>query len=74
MVFLMETKNKKEKLEKIRKRLNFSGYVYVNPRGISGGLALWWNKEVDVSVLSSDKNLIDSKVYFHDMRLYAQFS
>ncbi|KAH7840972.1 hypothetical protein Vadar_024028 [Vaccinium darrowii] len=58
VVFLMETKNNSNKLESIRKRLQFSFSWYVEPQGLSGGLALWWTSEVSISVLSSSKNLI----------------
>lgn len=70
----METKNKKEKLERIRRSLNFTGFDYVNPRGVFGGLALWWNNDVEVSVLSSYKNLIHTEVQFLSNKLYASFS
>ncbi|XVF66220.1 hypothetical protein PTKIN_Ptkin10aG0018000 [Pterospermum kingtungense] len=38
----METKNKKEKLEVLRCKLGFESNAYVDPEGLSGGLALWW--------------------------------
>lgn len=53
----METKNKQSLLEKIRRRLHFSYLCYVDPMGISGGLALWWNDEVDLQVRAKSQNL-----------------
>ncbi|KAH7860566.1 hypothetical protein Vadar_014937 [Vaccinium darrowii] len=41
IVFLMESKNNKVKLETIRCKLGFDGSCYVDPEGLSGGLALW---------------------------------
>ena len=41
IVFLMETKNREEKLESIRRSTYFNGHFYVNRVGSSGGLALW---------------------------------
>ncbi|KAK8989682.1 hypothetical protein V6N11_064099 [Hibiscus sabdariffa] len=60
IVFLSETKQKKSYLEKIRTRVKMDNAFYVEPIGIAGGLALWWNNEVKLSVLYSDKNLIDT--------------
>ncbi|KAK8990141.1 hypothetical protein V6N11_008656 [Hibiscus sabdariffa] len=60
IVFLSETKQKKSYLEKIRRRMKMDNAFYVEPIGIAGGLALWWNKEVKLSVLHHDKNLIDT--------------
>ncbi|KAH7853442.1 hypothetical protein Vadar_002449 [Vaccinium darrowii] len=54
----METKNKRNALEKIRRRLQFSNSCYVDPVGLSGGLALWWKEEVDVEVRFKSKNIL----------------
>ncbi|KAK8495975.1 hypothetical protein V6N12_062054 [Hibiscus sabdariffa] len=35
---------------------------YVEPIGITGGLAMWWSNEVKLSVLHHDKNLIDTVI------------
>ncbi|XP_058186378.1 uncharacterized protein LOC131303505 [Rhododendron vialii] len=58
VVFLMETKNKRETLEGIRRRLHFSMCCYVDPVGLSGGLALWWKDEVDIKVKFKSKNIM----------------
>lgn len=34
----------------------------VQPKGISGGLALWLTNEITVTILDNKKNLIDCKV------------
>ncbi|KAH7836079.1 hypothetical protein Vadar_032514 [Vaccinium darrowii] len=62
IVFLMETKNNKVKVETIRRSLKFDFGFYVEPDGLSGGLALWWNDDVDLEVESASKNLIHSIV------------
>ncbi|KAH7859929.1 hypothetical protein Vadar_007196 [Vaccinium darrowii] len=62
IVFLMETKNNKVKVETIRRSLKFDFGFYVDPEGTSGGLALWWNGDVDLEVESASKNLIHSIV------------
>ncbi|KAF7148704.1 hypothetical protein RHSIM_Rhsim03G0167500 [Rhododendron simsii] len=54
----METKNNKVKLETIRRNLKFDSGTYVEPEGLSGGLALWWNKEVELDVELATKNFM----------------
>ncbi|OMO58013.1 Endonuclease/exonuclease/phosphatase [Corchorus capsularis] len=36
------------------------GKIYVEPEGLSGGLALWWVSGLNVEVLDVSKNLIDT--------------
>ena len=62
LVFLMEIRNGKEVLERIRERMRFENGFYVDPEGLSGGLVLWWNNEVKVKVLEASKNGIDTLV------------
>jgi hypothetical protein len=42
ILFLMETKCRKDRMESIRVKLGFSGLFVVEPLGRSGGLALLW--------------------------------
>ncbi|KAF5932332.1 hypothetical protein HYC85_028503 [Camellia sinensis] len=49
----METKNKKFKLEGIRRRLHFPNHCYVDP----GSLALWWSDEVNLQVRHKSPNI-----------------
>ncbi|KAG5523350.1 hypothetical protein RHGRI_035240 [Rhododendron griersonianum] len=53
----METKNKRDALERIRRRLHFSNSSYVDPVGLWGGLALWWKDDVDIDVRYKTKNM-----------------
>ncbi|KAK9042415.1 hypothetical protein V6N11_017490 [Hibiscus sabdariffa] len=62
IIFLSETKQKKPFLERIRKRLKFDSSFYIDPLGISGGLALWWKSDSNISILSSDKNCIHTSI------------
>ncbi|KAK8514833.1 hypothetical protein V6N12_057729 [Hibiscus sabdariffa] len=62
IVFLSETKQKRRYLEKIRMRMKMDNACYVDPVGIAGGLALWWSNNVKLSMLSHDKNLIDTVI------------
>ncbi|KAK9005599.1 hypothetical protein V6N11_043025 [Hibiscus sabdariffa] len=44
-------------------KMKMKNAFYVEPLGIAGGLALWWNHEVKLSVLHYDKNFIDIIMY-----------
>ncbi|KAK8596828.1 hypothetical protein V6N12_065307 [Hibiscus sabdariffa] len=39
---------------------------YLEPRGIAGGLALWWSMETQVTILKENKNLIDSCISINE--------
>jgi hypothetical protein len=45
-LFLMETKSRKNMMERLRVKMGFEGLFVVEPMGRSGGLALMW-KEAD---------------------------
>ncbi|KAH7864841.1 hypothetical protein Vadar_034499 [Vaccinium darrowii] len=62
IVFLMESKNNKVKMETIRRTLGFDSSNYVDPEGLSGGLALWWNKDVEIEVELVSKNFVHAIV------------
>ena len=62
IVFLMETKQKNSYVTKIRKKCNFTNEWLVTPTGLSGGLALWWNDDLIVNILSSTTNVIHTSV------------
>ncbi|XVE52548.1 hypothetical protein DITRI_Ditri02bG0130700 [Diplodiscus trichospermus] len=63
MVVLMETKNKRGRVEKVRKSVGYKEGYYVEPKGLSRGLALWWKKGITVNVLESNRNIIDVRVF-----------
>ncbi|OMO71257.1 reverse transcriptase [Corchorus capsularis] len=77
VVFLMETRNGREMVEKIRKKMGYPNVIYVDPVGLSGGLSLWWKKEYVVSSIEESKNVIDTVFELEDggdkhriMRIY----
>ncbi|WOH06937.1 hypothetical protein DCAR_0626366 [Daucus carota subsp. sativus] len=55
VVFVMETKNKQRKLDRIRRSINMPNAYYVDPAGQSGGLALWWLDSINLLVSVADK-------------------
>ncbi|XP_039169978.1 uncharacterized protein LOC120294110 [Eucalyptus grandis] len=46
IMFIMETKNQELKVQRIRRRLKFHNGFVVNPEGIGGGLALFWDEQI----------------------------
>lgn len=71
VVILMETKNKEQKLERIRKRTSMAHSYYSNPDGYSGGLALWWLDLVDlnVSIVHHHHHLSSATISSHEADL-----
>ncbi|KAL0433053.1 UNVERIFIED_CONTAM: hypothetical protein Slati_2639600 [Sesamum latifolium] len=61
LVFLAETKCSASQIEVVKRRLNLFG-VCVNPNGRSGGLALLWQKSVEVQLQSFSHWHVDVSV------------
>ncbi|MBA0672805.1 hypothetical protein Goklo_024186 [Gossypium klotzschianum] len=62
MVFLMETKLDKQRMEKVRKRCGFNNRIDIEAEGSRGGLCLSWKGDNGVSLQSYSKNHIDIMV------------
>lgn len=56
---LLETKNREEVVQRTQKRLKFQHRFTVSPRGLAGGLALFWNEQVTISIISATMSYID---------------
>ena len=52
IVFLMETKLKKNRMERIKNRIGFANGLIVSNVGRSGGIALLWTREINLEVIS----------------------
>ncbi|KAF5465302.1 hypothetical protein F2P56_015322 [Juglans regia] len=50
MLFFMETKCSKNRIEELSKILHFDSCMAVDSRGSSGGLALMWKRTLDISI------------------------
>ena len=48
--------------------------VIVEPQGLSGGLADFWKRGYDVSLLHSDSRVIDLKVKLGSMTFFVSWS
>jgi hypothetical protein len=62
MVFLCETRQKNEKIRKFQTRLGLKGFVGKDSDGLSGGLALYWNENLEVNVNDVTDRYIDAFV------------
>ncbi|KAF7825477.1 putative protein phosphatase 2C 65 [Senna tora] len=64
VVFLMESRSKKDKMERLRRRFRFQfgQAFYVDPVGKSGGLAVWWHDDLVFNVLFHSKNFIHARL------------
>lgn len=58
----MEIKNKDAFCEKIREQIRMVKAYYIGPRGISGGVTLWWRDEVNIKIRTTTHNLVDCEV------------
>lgn len=62
LVFLCETKIEGKRVSDLMTRLGFERCRAVNSAGLSGGLALFWSREVEVKVESISDQHIDATV------------
>ncbi|VFQ59853.1 unnamed protein product [Cuscuta campestris] len=62
LVFLMETKCVRKKVEYVIDKLGFDSVLAVDSSGRSGRLALFWNRESKVSLISYSRNHVDVNV------------
>lgn len=70
----METKNPTEMVIKTLDHLEYECHHFVPPTGHgAGGLALYWKQEINVSILSSSANCIDTIIVFEGKSFHASF-
>ena len=62
LVFLCETRQKAEKMRRIRGRLGLKGFCGVDSAGMSGGLALYLHESYVVEILDKTDRYIDAQV------------
>ena len=63
IVFLCETRQSKNKMKRVRTRLGLRGFDAFDCVGRSGGLALFWEETLSVTVLESYNRFIDIRVH-----------
>ncbi|RYR01750.1 hypothetical protein Ahy_B06g080615 [Arachis hypogaea] len=62
ILFLIETRAKECRIMKLKRKLHFEKHFCVEPQGLSGGLCLLWNKNLDVDVYAWSDNYIKAKI------------
>ncbi|CAL9224796.1 unnamed protein product [Arabidopsis halleri] len=74
ILFLMETKNPDEMVLKSLSWMNFSSHFLVTPHSPGGGgLALFWKQDVDVTILATCNNYIDTRIKAAGKHFFATF-
>lgn len=64
ILFLIETCQKEDTIKDWERQLKFSDHHVVNPLRTGGGLAPFWGDSVQVTIIESTPNYIDTTVYF----------
>ncbi|KAM2227525.1 hypothetical protein ACFXTI_014320 [Malus domestica] len=62
IVFLSETKARSNGIETLRRSMGYQHGFFVEAIGQSGGLCLWWKEALEVQIIFSSANAIDTCV------------
>lgn len=73
VLFLMETKNQDEALFRLFRNLELTNHFTVPPVGLSGGLSLSWKDDVQVEIIFSSANIIDTRIEAQGTHCYVSF-
>ncbi|KAL0306177.1 UNVERIFIED_CONTAM: putative mitochondrial protein [Sesamum radiatum] len=73
LVFLAETKCSSRQIDALKRRFDMNG-LCVDSRGRSGGLAIFWNKSVDVMLQTFSHCHIDASVKLGDDQAWWRFT
>lgn len=74
IIFLQETKNQDENILKETESLQLESHFLVSPQGHgAGGLALLWRSDIDIQVMSSNRNLIDTTITYKNTNFQSIF-
>lgn len=69
----METKNQDEALFKLFRNSELSNHFTVPPIGLAGGLSLSWKDDIQVDILFSSANIIDTRIEAHGTFSFVSF-
>lgn len=72
-MFLMETKNQDEAVLNTYRGSEYSHHFTVPPEGLSGGLALSWKPSVQLDVLYSSPNIIDTCITSNNKTFFVSY-
>ena len=69
----METKNTDEKVLRLYQNSLYKHHFSVPPTGVSGGLMLSWKEDINVEILYSSCNIIDTHIQAKKASFFASF-
>lgn len=61
-IFLSEIKSNQQEMERVRCKVGFNNCFTVNSSGRRGGLAILWQSEIVIDLVSYSMNHIDTRV------------
>lgn len=62
LVILSETRQSEERVKNLRWRIGLTGCLAVSSNGLSGGIALFWEENLDVKLITINNRLIDVSI------------
>ncbi|WZZ92349.1 hypothetical protein YC2023_120928 [Brassica napus] len=69
----METKNQDEALFRLFRNTELTNHFTVPPIGLAGGLSLSWKEDIQVDILFSSANIIDTRIEAHGTFSFVSF-
>lgn len=72
-LFLSETKQGTSFVQKFQSHFGYSNLYTVEPRGTSGGLALFYDDSYNVNIVYSSNRIIDIKAECQGKKIYMSF-
>ncbi|KAM1140019.1 hypothetical protein ACFX19_040841 [Malus domestica] len=70
IVILLETKNNSRNYVHLKMRLQMEHLFAVEPRGIGGGLCVFWKDDVQVILMNSEEFMIELKLWDESLNCY----
>lgn len=72
-LFLLEIRNSSNRVLNLQQGLGYDHSHIIDPKGLGGGLVLFWKSSYIVIVLHTDKRIIDVKVTLGSLEFLISF-